>query len=187
MEKSIKQVQEDKPNKIFDIKKYFIDNIAIVSEANPVFAFFEVFISNLSVKTSLNSRILGTFITFIGFGTIFSKGRDMWRKIFRVNQKTNEKIQAFHDFIYAGILNLVTMPPTYALSQYMANEELDMKKILTASVIAAIVSGLNGPFVGYAIDIYRDLSNIKECERTFYKKLKINNKSVKKIGIYALT
>ncbi|MEM4295956.1 MAG: hypothetical protein QXS91_04095, partial [Candidatus Anstonellales archaeon] len=99
MEKSIKQVQEDKPNKIFDIKKYFIDNIAIVSEANPVFAFFEVFISNLSVKTSLNSRILGTFITFIGFGTIFSKGRDMWRKIFRVNQKTNEKIQAFHDFI----------------------------------------------------------------------------------------
>jgi hypothetical protein len=166
------------------LRKHLIDSAAISTESNPVFGLFEVFVSSLSIKTSLNARIIGTLTTFMGLGYVISKGRDISAKIFNIERKS-EKIKVLHDFCYAFAFNFLVTPFTYMLSQYMANEPLNIKKALLAGIGASFLGAINGIPLGYSIDIFRDLFGIKTCEREIYKNIHIKKGQKKKIG-YAL-
>ncbi|MDP2908271.1 MAG: hypothetical protein Q8N77_00520 [Nanoarchaeota archaeon] len=167
------------------LKYHIIDSTACLAEASPVFSAFEVGVAGLSDATSINARLLAAGMFYAGFGYLFTKGRDLSRKIFGITDKTKEKIQHAHDAAYAGILTLVTSPPIYAVSQAIAGEDIDLTKIAIGTATATLLGAANGGPVGYAVDVFRDLSGIKECNRTSYPSfLKKQSSKVKK-GILA--
>jgi hypothetical protein len=166
------------------LKTHFVDSAAIITESNPTYAFFEVFVSGLSVRTSLNSNIIASLITLTGIGYLIGKLRDISIKIFKVDEKSEKKMMT-HDFLYSFSINFLTAPFIYGFSQYMANENIDIKRIFFASFVAGVVGSFNGVPLCYSIDIFRDLFGIKKCERPFYKSIKIKEENKKKIG-YAL-
>jgi hypothetical protein len=172
------------------LKEYLVDCLAIVCETNVVFGFYEVFLSNLSVKTSINLRIMGTLITFSGLGYLFSKGRDKLKdvtkkyveKIIKVKEKW-KKIKDFaYDFLYSSLFNLTVTPFIFILSHHFSNKPLpEISKLLTFSLGATILTAINGPILCHTIDVFRDLAGIKSDE-TFE-----NNKKRKRLKLFLLT
>ena len=172
------------------LKEYLVDCLAIVCETNVVFAFYEVFLSNLSVKTSINLRIMGTLITFSGVGYLFSKGRDKLKdvtkkyveKIIKVKEKW-KKIKDFaYDFLYSSLFNLTVTPFIFILSHHLSNKPVpEISKVLTFSLGATILNAINGPILCHTIDAFRDLAGIKS-EETFE-----NNKKRKRLKLFLLT
>lgn len=176
--KGIKRVMDN-------LKYHIIDSTACLAEASPVFSIFEVGVAGLSDATSINARLLSAGLFYGGLGYLFAKGRDLSRKIFRITDKTKEKIQYVHDAAYAGVFTLVTSPPIYAVSQALAGEDIDLTKIAIGTATATLLGGANGSPVGYTIDVFRDLSGIKECNRPSYPNFIKKQSSKVKKGILA--
>lgn len=164
------------------LKYHITDSTALLAESTPVFSVFEVYATKMSNASSVNARLLAGLIAYAVIGYLFGKGRDISRKYFNIHDKTKESIQTLHDVAYTAGFNFLISPPMYAISQTLANEELDIKKIAIGTLLAGIFGAINGSPMGYAVDIFRDLSGIKECKRPSYPKiLKKQNKKVKKL------
>lgn len=156
-------------NKIVENLKYhIIDSTAMLAESTPIFAAFETGLAGMSDATSINARLLAVGINYAGLGYLFSKGRDLSKKLFKITDKTKEKIQTIHDIAYSGAFNLVFSPPMYALSQTLAGEDINLTKILIGTAAATGFGAINGSPIGYAVDVFRDLSGIKKCNRQSY-------------------
>jgi len=150
------------------LKYHLVDSTAMIVESHPVFAAIEVGIAGMSDAMSINARLLGTAIAFGGVGYIFGKGRDLSKKLFKITNKTKEIVQHVHDVGYAIAFNLALTPPMYTISQLIAGEDLDFNKIAIGAVSASIFGGLNGSPMGYTMDVFRDLTGLKECNRISY-------------------
>src|SRR5256885_6184315 len=99
------------------IQFHLVDATALLAESTPVLAAFETGIAGMSVKVSLNARMLAAGLTYFGgTGYIYAKGRDTSRKLFRISHDTKEKMQHFHDAAYLGAFNLVIAPMLYIAS-----------------------------------------------------------------------
>ncbi|MCK5624275.1 L-alanine exporter AlaE [Candidatus Pacearchaeota archaeon] len=154
-----------------DSKFYAVDTLAMLVESHPLFAAIEVGVAGMSDEMSINARVVGTIVACGGLGYVFGKGRDLSKKLFKITNKTKEVVQHAHDIGYAFALNLAITPPMYTLSQLMAGEDLDFKKIAIGTISASILGGINGSPMGYSIDVFRDLTGIKECNRKSYPNL----------------
>jgi hypothetical protein len=160
------------------LKTHLVDSTAMNVICNPLFAGLETLVLGMSDKLSFNARLLGTGLTYAGMGFLAAKGRDIYRKILNITDKTNEKTQIVHDAIYGGLWNLVIAPPFY----YAAGVD-DIEKIIGGTAISITFGLTSGSLIGYAIDFYRDLTNIKSSERVHSS---IRGKSSKfKLGLAA--
>jgi len=147
-----------------------IDTTALLAEVHPISAIVEV-ASGMSVDASINARIFSTYINYLGLGYLFSKGRDFSRYKFGIASDTPEKIQRLHDALYTSATTFAVAPPIYAVSNYFAKEDIDFYKIGISTLALAVVAFFNGWPVGYAVDVFRDLTGVKECERSSYPKI----------------
>lgn len=145
------------------LKYNIIDSTAMCIEANPVFAAFETGIAGMTDGASLNARIIGSLSLYAGMGSVYGKGRDSWRKLFKVTDKTKERIQCIHDMVYAATFNIAVTPVIYLISGVRNIEE-----IIIGTACATVFGAVNGGPMGYSIDAFRDLSGIKPCERKSY-------------------
>lgn len=173
-------------NKVVDnLKQHVVDSTALLAESTPVFAAFEVGIAGMSDATSMNARMLAAGIAYAGVGYLFGKGRDLSRKVFKITDQTKERTQHIHDVGYTAAFNLAISPPMYAISQTLAGEDIDLTKIAIGTAAATAFGAVNGSPMGYAVDVFRDLSGVRECNRPSYPKfLKKQSAKVKK-GILA--
>ena len=57
-------------------------------------------------EVSVIARFLSTGLAYSGIGYLYGKGRDLWRKAFRITDKTREKIQTLNDVDYTAVFNL---------------------------------------------------------------------------------
>ena len=169
------------------LKNYIVDCLAIICETNVVFAFYEVFLNDLSVKTSLYFRFLGTLITISGVGYIFAKGRDklkevgkkFFEKYVKIKEKWKKFADVFYDIFYGALFNFTVTPLIFTLSYSISHKTTpELSKIITFSLGATILTTVNNPMLGYTIDVFRDLANIKECERSLYKHIKPKRKTL---------
>lgn len=166
---------------IGNLKYHVVDSTSMLAESHPVFSAFEVGIAKMSDTTSINARLLATGIAYAGMGYLFGKGRDLSRKFFKITDQTKEKIQHIHDIAYTAAFNLAIAPPMYAVSQILAKEDIDLRKIVIGSATATVFGAVNGSPMGYAVDVFRDLSGIKECNRPSYPNfLKRQSSKIKK-------
>ena len=178
-------------------KAYLIDSTAVCTVANPIYALIETNVAGMSDETSIKARILGTLLTYVGMGSAISKGSDFSRKLFKITDKTKEKIQFIHDATYLAAFNAAIGPIFYYASGSRDPKEIALGTL--GGLCFGLVSGY--PF-RYSIDTHRDLSGLGVCERKSYPSL-IKNRSSKfkkslvgflaaasiatTIGIYALT
>lgn len=160
--------------------EHVADSVAVASVTNPVMAILETNVAGMSNNTSTNARVLGTALTFAGLGSLYSKGRDLSKKIFGINEKTSEKIKQFHDTVYGAAYLLTITPPFY----YAAGSR-DSKEIAMGTMMAAVTGIVGGGVAGYAVDAFRDLFGIKDSERV-PELLERQKPFVKKITAVAL-
>jgi len=143
------------------LKYHLVDTTAILSSTNPVFSAMEIGVSRMPDQVSIDSRLVVAGLSYAGLGFAYSRGRDLSRKFFHINNQTNEKVQTFHDSAYTFTFNL-TMIPIY-LSQ-----GADLKQAIIGGVSGAILGIGLGPVMGYSIDTARDLTGLQNCERVTY-------------------
>lgn len=142
-------------------KRHFVDTTALLTESHPVFALIETGVAGMAVATSMNAKLIATAISYLGLGSIYTRGRKLSRNLFKINDETKEKIHQFHDMMYATVFNLAVIPPLY-----YASGARGWREILIGTGTAAIWSALNGGLLGASVDVFQDLASIKTCERT---------------------
>ncbi len=156
----------------------------MLTESNPIYSFIETGIAGMSVDVSIRARLLATGLSYLGLGYIFAKGREFSKEIFKITQKTKEKIQHFHDMTYTTAFNLALTPIIYYISGARGWREIALG-VCTASFWGAI----NGGALGASVDVFEDLASLKSCERRWYPNvIKRQNPKVKKtiaIGLVA--
>ncbi len=141
-------------------KTHLVDSTAMLAIGTSVSAAMEVGIAGMSDDVSINARLLAAGLTYAGMGSVFSRGRDLWRMGFGITDKTREKIQGIHDIAYMTALNSAISPIFYYISG-----SRDWKEIVIGTAgIAALNLSLGWP-AGYTIDLFRDLTGIKKSER----------------------
>lgn len=165
------------------LKYHFVDSSAIVVESFPMAASFETFVAGMSSEVSMNSRLVSAALAYSGVGYIYGKGRDISRKLFKINEKSSERSQQIHDAAYTGVFNLVLSPPIY-----LAAGARDIQEIVVGTACAIGLGTVNGIPMGYAVDLFRDLTGIKKCERPSYpNSLKNMGKNMKRSLVVGIT
>lgn len=175
------------------LKYHLVDTTAIIAESTPVYALFEKCnpFTPLSDDMSLNTRLLAAGLAFLGLSSLYSQGRDLSKRTFKITDQTKEKIQGIHDVVYNTAFTLAIAPPMYAVSQILAKEDLDISQIAVGTGIAMGVGLVNGWPMGYAVDILRDFVGLKSCERNSYPSvIRKRSSKIKKLiatGLVAAT
>lgn len=77
------------------VKRHVVDSVAVSTAVNPIYAFLETQMAGMNNDVAIKSRLLGTALTFSGFGRLYSKGRDVSQRIFNVTKETSEKMEKY--------------------------------------------------------------------------------------------
>jgi hypothetical protein len=158
-----------------------VDSTALLAETTPIYAAFEIWVAGIPEDVSQNARLISVGVMYCGLGFMYGKGRDLWRNVFRINSKTKERTQLIHDLAYTGIYSLILAPPIY-----IASGASSLKEIIAGTALAVVLGASNGPILGYAVDLLRDLTGLEDCGRPSYPRIiKRQGKMIKK-GIAAL-
>jgi len=163
------------------LKNHIIDSTGLLITVTPINALLEVFVYDMSVQTSLNTRIYGAQLTYLGMGICYDAGREFMRNKLKITDTTSEKIQTLVDSIYSAGFSSIVSYPLYLLSG--ASEEAAIK----GTVGAAVVSLFAGSIIGYGLDVFKDFTGIKKTSRlplTLQNSSK-NMKKVLAIGLIA--
>jgi len=164
------------------IQYHLVDATAMLAESTPVLAAFETGIADMSVQVSLNARLIAGMLTYFGgTGYLYAKGRDLSRKLFKIQDGTKERIQHFHDSAYLGAFNLVIAPLLY-----VASGARDRREIVIGTATAIAFGLVNGGPMGYVLDMFRDLTSLKQCNRSSYPGLLRRQNRTVKMGLFVL-
>jgi len=152
---------KDKIN--YEIKRHFSDSTAINTVFFPLYSFLETFVVGMSNAISFNSRLMNAGLVYAGLGS-FTKIRDFSKeKLFNIKKNTKEIFKYAHDGLFAATMILGIKPIIY-----LASGETDWRKIALGTLgSVGLGSILAGP-ICHLVDIYRDLTGVKESERTPY-------------------
>ena len=146
-------------------KYHIVDTTAGLLVSNPLFMATELSSAGMDDEVSIRSRAYITAAFYLGIGTVFSRGRDVSRKMFNINER-GEAAKAMHDSIYSGVFSV---PISFLL--YDLAKEPDMSKIAIEAAIGVGISIGMGPISGYLIDIGRDLTGLEKSTRKHYNEL----------------
>jgi hypothetical protein len=146
------------------LKYHLVDSTSLLAESTPFFAAYEKGLAGMSDQLSINARLFAAGLTYLGgMGYVFAKGRDVYRKFLNITDKSKEKVQTLHDGIYTGLFNSVAAPLIY-----FACGSRDVKEIAIGTGCAIGLGVVNGPLLGYSVDVFRDLTGLGNCERKTY-------------------
>ena len=144
----------------YNSKQHIVDSTALIVVASPIASVMEVFTTTMTNDISIRARFFAAGLVYAGIGSLLARGRDGWRKLFKVTQKSKEKVQYVCDAVYGAVFNLGFQPVFY----YIAGSR-DITQIATLTVIGMGLGTLTGGIIGHSIDVFRDLTGIKESER----------------------
>lgn len=84
-----------KLSKLYEMGKYhLVDTTAACAATNPIFSAFETEVSGMSDETSIKARLIITGASyFLLMGSALSRGRDLYRKVFKVKDNISERAQ----------------------------------------------------------------------------------------------
>ncbi len=163
------------------LRNHIIDSTTMLTESTPIYAAYEKLLVGMSDDVSINARVYAAGLLYGGLGFALAKGRDLSRNMFKITDKTKEIIQISHDFAYLAAFNLVTSPLLY-----YASGSRDPLEIAWGSALAVGVGAANGIPLGYAVDLFRDLTGIKKSERVPTKIRNLGSKTKRGLATLAL-
>jgi hypothetical protein len=156
------------------LKYHVADTTSLQSMCTPIAAAFETFFAGMSNETSMNARLLGYVLAYGGLGKVYSKGLTLSRRLFKITPETKERVKQLHDAAYGAAYCTLISPPFY----YAAGVR-DLKQIALGTAASTVLGlGMGGP-AGWALDVFRDFTGLKESER-LPKCIKNQSKNVKK-------
>lgn len=141
------------------LKKHLVDSTAVAAISNPAFSLLEM-AAGMSLDTSLNARLAGTTMTFLGMGSIYTLGMDLSRKLFKITDESHLNLKKVHDTVYSAAYCLAVSPAFYYISG-----SRDLKEIALGTLASAGIALATGGIVGYAIDAFRDFATIEKSNR----------------------
>ncbi|MBT3323706.1 hypothetical protein HN681_00670 [archaeon] len=162
------------------LRYHLTDTTALLIESNPFFALYEVGVAGMTDEVSLDTRINASKLAYLGLGTVYGRGRDLWRYAFKITDQSSEKKQTLHDMAYTGVFNIIISPPLYYYSG-----ETDWGKIAIGSACSVVLGAANGIPMGYAVDAFRDLTSLEKCERKSYPNFLKKQTPLNKLAIAA--
>ncbi len=139
---------------------HVVNSTAVCVVATPAFTLFERLLG-VDRHVSENARILALFVTYGGFGYVLSKGQDIWRKWFDVEQKGRKRL---HDTLSITAMNLIASPVFYHFAEAHTIDDL-----LKGTIIATGMALAMGGIYGIARDVYQDLFHLPHGKRTPYR------------------
>lgn len=163
----------------YELKKHFSDCTANLAVSTPIAAGLETFFAGMSDDVSINARLISAIFSYVGVGSLVSRGRDFYKNIFHITDNTNEKTQTMHDAIYFVLANLLLAPPLYVFSGTK-----DVGEIVLGTLSCMAIGGTTGPVTGYAISSFRDFAGIERCGRLPKKIQNLKDKTKK--GVLSL-
>lgn len=93
--------------KLRKAKRYIVDVVATTAVTTPVLAGLETLVAGMSTEVSLKARAIGVGLAVGGVATLFTYGREYFKKLF----KNNNGIPPFrYDAQYAAFFALATSP-----------------------------------------------------------------------------
>lgn len=141
-------------------KQYFVDTTGSLLTSVPIYAAIETFVAGMSVEVSLESRLKIVAARYCGLGIIYAGCRDFSRKIFNVKKEDGESKKLIHDSAYTAMYNIPV-----AIAAYVSSGANSQQAI--AGTMCAFALGLvSGPLTGYNVDVFRDLMETRQSERT---------------------
>lgn len=163
------------------LTRHFADSTALLTASNPVFSAFETLIAGMPDHVSQTARGIAAGLTYGGMGYLWGKGRDISRKIFHINQQSRERVQTFHDAAYSMGFTSIVSPLLY-----FSSGTRDFNEIAWGTASAALFGLVQGPLLGYAVDVGRDLTGLGECNRASYPQIVKKQKRMAKKGLAVL-
>lgn len=142
-----------------ELANYFVDTTGLLVASTPVFAAMEVFVSNMPVDVSLETRLKMTQLSYLGLGWAYGKGRDLSKKALKVTEQSKAWQKISLDIGYNVTFNAVISFPIYLSSG------ANLQQALIGTEGACLLSTIAGPLNGYGIDTFRDLIGTKPTTR----------------------
>lgn len=162
------------------MKNHLVDTTAILVQSTPVYGLVET-LTGMPNDISLNSRLVAAGTFYAGMGKIWTAGRELSAKLFKVGKKSSERAIALHDAAYSLAYNSAFCPAMYLIAG-----SRDCKEIVFATVASGLMGLVNGAPQGYAVDVTRDLTGLERCDRTTYPDFIRKKSSTVKKGIFAV-
>ena len=94
----------------YNSKQHIVDSTALIVVASPIASVMEVFTTTMTNDISIRARFFAAGLVYAGIGSLLARGRDGWRKLFKVTQKSKEKVQYVCDAVYGAVFNLGFQP-----------------------------------------------------------------------------
>lgn len=164
-------------------KNYLVDTTGLLLASTPIYASMEVFFSQMSSETSLESRIKVAELSILGLGIAYSKGRDLVRSKLNITEETSELKQSLLDSIYNVAVNISVSIPIYLSSG------ANLKQALIGAFGASLLGFVSGPINGWSLDTFRDFAGTVKSKR-LPKKLQNLSSGAKKalaVGLISTT
>lgn len=146
-------------------KYHLVDGTATLTSMSPIWTVFDTSIG-MEDEVSIKAKLGVVALTYAGSGWLYGRLRDVSKKKFRINDETRERTHGIHDFLYNAAYSSMLAGTMYTLSQ-----EPSVWKICAAIGFAASSAVVRGPIAGYSIDVARDLTGLRECNRRSYPRL----------------
>jgi len=173
--KKLKEIKKERPLELF--KDSFVEATGMLIPTTPFFAAFETLIPKYlgyaepmiskyiafpeyTPSDSVDARIKTIAAMYIGFGFLFSKGRDISRESFNIDKESRGIFKKIHDGIYAATIGLPA-----AAYLYYTNDDLSNLQIIQGVVASTVASSVLGMVTGLGIDYARDLMQNKKSVR----------------------
>lgn len=142
------------------LKRNLVDCTAMLAIANPVYTLLEKTLLKMPDALSQNARLTGACITYAGIGVFSTIVRDKSRSFFKITQESSEKLIGIHDTIFGTIFGA-----TITTGMYYALGRTSLEQIATGAGTAAAISlALSYP-CNYAVDSFRDFTDIERSPR----------------------
>ena len=141
-------------------RQHVTDSSALFAVSTPVGAFFENVLTGMSDETSIKSRLIVGGLYLGGLGGILGHLRDRSRERFNITEQTKERYQQIHDMAYIAATAFVLNPLIY-----IGAGTRNVKEIAVATLLATGFSFFSGGVMGYAVDLFRDLTNYQSSLR----------------------
>ncbi len=141
-------------------RQHLTDSLSIVAVSVPLFSFLDNVVVGMSDEHAIKTRLIAAGICFGGIGGLLGYGRDLSKRALKITTETEERYQQLHDMTFMAASSLVLNPLLY-----LGSGNRDFKEIATGTALAVVVGFVSGGLYGYALDLFRDLTNYEASER----------------------
>ena len=137
----------------------FIKTISFMIVSSPFIVFFELFVFDYTIKTSLLQKFFSFLLSVIGFIRLYTNVREYLIQKLNLEDKKHRHIVVF-DAIYGIIYHYLCMFTIYTLTL-----DFDYEKHFYLITTLAFFIIMGYPIIGFSTDLFLNFFNIKKSRR----------------------